>query len=105
MSAKKLSPKREPELILPNTLKPPRKIIKPRNTFKCIKSLCLVGKKIDINPKTNTGMPSIDGIYEVTEVLPLKNDIKTPNITRRTPNTTEILSGVNPKNLYSFPDM
>ena len=60
--AQKFEVKRVPETILPITVNPPKKIIKPIMTFKCITSFCLDGATNATNPKIRIGRPSIAGI-------------------------------------------
>ena len=60
--AQKFEVKRVPETILPITVNPPKKIIKPIMTFKCITSFCFDGATKATNPKIRIGRPSIAGI-------------------------------------------
>ena len=60
--AQKLEVKRVPETILPITVNPPKKIIKPIMTLKCITSFCFDGATKATNPKIRIGRPSIAGI-------------------------------------------
>ena len=83
--AQKFEVKRVPENIFPITLNPPKKIIKPITTFKCITSFCFEGAAKATNPKIRIGRPSIAGIYDVTDRLPLAADTNTANSTNSIP--------------------
>ena len=60
--AQKFEVKRVPEAILPTTLTPPKNVIKPITTFRCITSFCFDGNTKATNPKIKIGRPSIAGI-------------------------------------------
>ena len=51
-----------PETIFPIILSPPKKIIKPIMTFRCITSFCFDGTTKATKPKNKIGRPSIPGM-------------------------------------------
>lgn len=84
-SAQKFEVKSVPETILPITLNPPTKVIKPIITFRCITSFCFEGAIKAINPKISIGIPSIAGMQDVNDRLPLAADTKIANTTNSIP--------------------
>ena len=51
-----------PETIFPIILSPPKKIIKPIMTFRCITSFCFDGATKANSPKVRISSPSIAGV-------------------------------------------
>jgi|TARA_B110000914_G_scaffold148705_1_gene130353 hypothetical protein len=82
--------------------KPPKKIISPTITMMCISNFLSLG---NINAKTanrNTGNPTIDGIRDVIELLPLNEVTTKPQVIKIIPYTIDIISMFIPKTVNSF---
>ena len=65
--------------------RPPKKIINPKRTTICINIFFLEVNLIDKYEKIRIGIPKIDGIYEVKELLPLIKLIIPPHNIKNSP--------------------
>ena len=97
--------------ILSNTLplnndlkksKPPKKVINPNKTTKCIKNFFLPVNLVDKYEKTNIGKPRIDGIYEVKDWLLLKKLTAKPHRIKSIPYKIDKFSIFKPNALNSM---
>ena len=76
---------RLPEINVLKKSKPPRNVIKPNKTTICINNFFLFINLIAREEKIKIGIPKIEGINEVKELLPLIRLIVMPHIMRKAP--------------------
>tara|TARA_B100000886_G_scaffold312817_1_gene249026 strand:+ start:167 stop:433 length:267 start_codon:yes stop_codon:yes gene_type:complete len=76
---------RLPEINILKKSRPPRNVIKPNKTTICINNFFLFKNLIARREKIKIGIPKIEGIKEVTELLPLIMLIIIPHIIRKAP--------------------
>tara|TARA_B100000579_G_scaffold224807_1_gene184068 strand:- start:9707 stop:9961 length:255 start_codon:yes stop_codon:yes gene_type:complete len=75
--------------------------MRPKVTTICIKSFFLEETMIASNAKIIIKTPRIEGIYDVNEALPLRDETIRPHKNRNDPYTRDTLSIFIPINLYS----
>ena len=67
------------------TSNPPKKIINPKSTTRCINNFFLSGNFRVKNPNVSIGIPKIDGMKEVKELLWDSKDTAKPQAIRKIP--------------------
>ena len=94
--------KKLPEKILLIISKPPRAVIRPKNTTICIISFFFLENITANIEKNKIGMPIIEGIKDVNDELAVAKLTNKPHNIRNIPYSIDTDSILSPINLYSF---